>query len=166
MTPLVHSVRAVFLIAIFFIAGCAQPPLLKPQDGTNARAWHGRMALRIDSNEPQSFSASFDLVGQAQAGELILYGPLGSTAAHLSWTPDSATLRSNGAVRQFSSLDALATQTTGTNIPIAALFDWLAGLDVVAAGWEADLTQLGNHRLTARRLSPEPVAELRLILEP
>ena len=96
----------------------------------------------------------------------MLYGPLGSTAAHLNWTPDAATLRSNGSVRQFNSLDALALQATGTNLPIAALFDWLAGRDVPVPGWQADLSQLGQGRLTARRTQPEPSAELRLILEP
>ncbi len=120
----------------------------------------------VSGNPPQSFSASFDLIGQASAGELILYGPLGSTAAHLNWTPDAATLRSNSSVRQFNSLDELALQATGTDLPIAALFDWLAGRDVPVPGWQADLSQLGLGRLTARRLQPEPSAELRLILEP
>jgi outer membrane lipoprotein LolB len=127
------------------------------------------LALRVDGsngNPPPSFSASFDLIGQARSGELILYGPLGSTVAHLIWAPNSATLHSNGSVRQFKSLDELATQATGTALPITALFDWLGGREVVAAGWEADLTQLGSGRLIARRIRPEPAAELRIVLAP
>lgn len=166
MNARLRLASSILLLAIFLIAGCAQSPLAPGPYGTEHQAWRGRLAVRIDSQEPQSFSASFDLIGQAQAGELILSGPLGSTAAHLVWTPESATLRSNGSVRQFNSLHELATQATGTALPIAALFDWLAGRDVVAAGWQADLSQLANGRLTARRTQPEPAAELRLILEP
>jgi outer membrane lipoprotein LolB len=161
-----------FFTALFLIAGCAQPPLATgPYSpyGTENNAWRGRLALRIDGvqgGDPQSISASFDLVGQARAGELMLYGPLGSTAAHLNWTPDAATLRSQGTVRNFNSLSELAQQATGTDLPIAALFDWLAGRDLPVPGWQADLSQLGQGRLTARRTHPEPAAELRLILEP
>ena len=127
------------------------------------------MAVRIDGvndSPPQSFSASFDLIGQASTGELILYGPLGTAAAHLNWTPEAATLRSNGTVRHFNSLSELVQQATGTDLPIAALFDWLAGRDLPVPGWQADLSQLSQGRLTARRLHPEPTAELRLIFEP
>ncbi len=166
MNAWLRPASSILLFAIFLIAGCTQSPLAPGPYGTENQAWRGRLAVRIDSQEPQSFSASFDLIGQAQTGELILYGPLGGTAAHLIWTPESATLRSNGAVRQFNSLHELATQATGTDLPIAALFDWLAGRDVVAAGWQADLSQRVNGRLTARRTQPEPTAELRLILEP
>ena len=166
MISLLRIIPNALLVAILFIAGCAQNPLAPSPYGAENQAWRGRLALRIDSNPPQSFSASFDLIGQASNGELILYGPLGSTAAHLNWAPDAATLRSNGSVRNFNSLNELAQQATGTDLPIAALFDWLAGRDVPVPGWEADLSQLGQGRLTARRLQPEPTSELRLILEP
>ena len=158
-----------FLFAIFLIAGCAGSVKPIGQYDSETRTWNGRLAVRIDGvndGPPQSFSASFDLIGQASAGELILYGLLGSTAAHLNWTPDAATLRSNGSVRNFNSLSELAQQATGTDLPIAALFDWLAGRDLSVPGWQADLSQLGQGRLTARRHHPEPSAELRLILEP
>jgi outer membrane lipoprotein LolB len=36
----------------------------------------------------------------------------------------------------------------------------------VVAGWHADLSQLPEGRLLARRTNPGPAAELRLILEP
>jgi outer membrane lipoprotein LolB len=157
------------IIATVLIAGCAAPVMPIGQYGSDTRSWNGRLAVRIDGvndGPPQSLSASFELIGQASAGDLILYGPLGSTVAHLNWTPDAATLRSNGTVRSFNSLSELAHQATGTDLPIAALFDWLTGRDVPVPGWQADLSQLSQGRLTARRLQPEPSAELRLILEP
>ena len=95
----------------------------------------------------------------------MLYTPLGSTAASLVWTPGTAILRRDGAVLQFESLDALIKQILGTELPVAALFAWLAGDPLMMAGWSADLSQHGNGRITARRTQPEPVAELRVMLE-
>jgi outer membrane lipoprotein LolB len=139
--------------------------LVKAPDN-QAPAWRGRLALRIDSPDQPSFFASFELTGHARAGELLLSGPLGNIMASLRWTPQAAFLRNNGETRQFDSLDALATEATGTAIPIAALFEWLDGRDAAAEGWQADLSQLAQGRLLARRTHPGPVAELRLILEP
>ena len=163
---MLRAAASAFFFALFFIAGCAQQPLAKAPGSQEAASWRGRLALRIDSPEPSSFFASFELTGQARAGELLLSGPLGNVIASLRWTPQAAFLRNNGETRQFDSLDALATEATGTAIPIAALFQWLDGRDVAAAGWQADLSQLAQGRLLARRTHPEPVAELRLILEP
>ena len=166
MRPLLRAVAGALLFALFLIAGCAQPPLAKAPGSQEVAAWRGRLALRVDSPEQPSFFASFELTGQARAGELLLSSPLGNVVASLSWTPQAAFLRNNGETRQFDSLDALATEATGTAIPIAALFQWLDGQPAEAAGWQADLSQLAQGRLLARRSSPGPAAELRLILEP
>ncbi len=147
------------------LAGCAVPP---PRPATSATVgyWRGRLALRIEAAEPSAFFASFELSGHAGAGELLLSSPLGSTLAQLRWNPQQALLRSNGETRAFDSLAALAEEATGTAIPIAALFAWLQGQPAAADGWQADLSQLAEGRLLARRSVPAPAAELRLILEP
>lgn len=75
-------------------------------------------------------------------------------------------MRSNGDVRYFASLDELIKQAVGTEIPVVALFAWLAGDNMNVKGWHADLTQHAKGRITARRTEPAPVAELRLVLEP
>ena len=121
--------------------------------------------MRVDSDPPQSFAAAFELTGAAAAGELVLFTPIGTTLAILTWSPQSALLRSNGEVRSFDSLDALALQATGATIPIASLLDWLAGVATPTAGWQADVTQLANGRITARRTAPLPSAELKLVLD-
>jgi outer membrane lipoprotein LolB len=59
----------------------------------------------------------------------------------------------------------LITQTLGTDIPVTALFAWLAGDTLQVEGWTADLSERANGRITARRVQPEPQAELRLIIE-
>lgn len=147
------------------LAGCAHP-VAAPATTRTGDYWRGRLALRVETTEPTSFFASFELSGQAQAGELTLSSPLGTTLAQLRWSPQYALLRSDGRTRAFDSLDALAIEATGTDIPIPALFQWLRGQPAAADGWQADLSQLTDGRVLARRTRPAPAAELRLILEP
>jgi outer membrane lipoprotein LolB len=74
-------------------------------------------------------------------------------------------MRAQGEQRHFESLDALIQQAVGTDVPVAALFAWLSGTQMTADGWTADLTQHAQGRITARRTSPLPGAELRLIFD-
>jgi outer membrane lipoprotein LolB len=165
----VNVVCAAILLATIFIAGCAAPTRAGISNQSEVSLWRGRLAVRVESSPPQSqpqaFSAEFELTGNSQAGELTLYTPLGSTAAALSWSAQTAVMHSNGEVRYFESLDALIKQAVGTEIPVVALFAWLAGNNMVVAGWSADLSQHANGRITARRTDPVPLAELRLVLE-
>ena len=161
-----RALAGAFLLALGLLAGCAQPAVTKAPGDAETSFWRGRLALRFDNPEQPSFFAGFELSGYEQAGELNLFTPMGNTVASLRWTPHAATLHNNGATRQFDSLDALAREATGTSMPISALFQWLHGQDSVVAGWQADLSQLAQGRLVARRSFPGPAAELRLILEP
>ena len=123
------------------------------------------MALTVEGQANQSFSAGFELKGTPEAGELTLTNPLGGTVAVLAWSPGNATLRSNGSTRQFDSLEALAQEATGAPLPVASLFDWLAGKPTPVPGWEPDVTQVADGRLRARRIDPPPPADLRLVFE-
>ena len=151
--------------AIVLAAGCASPPRAPAGADATTGPWTGRLALEVEGNERQSFSASFELKGSATAGELGLYNPLGGTVAVLAWAPGSAKLRTNGEARDFESLDALVAHATGAAIPVAALFDWLRAIDTPVAGWQADLSVLGQGRLRAQRWEPPPPADLRVILD-
>ncbi len=161
----VKFVYAAIFLAIFSIAGCAVPTRASVSDQSEVSLWRGRLAVRVESEKPQSFSAGFELTGSSRVGQLNLYTPLGSTAAALSWSSQTAIMRSNGDVRYFESLDDLIKLALGTEIPVEALFAWLAGDNMAVAGWSADLSQHANGRITARRTAPAPVAELRLVLE-
>ena len=153
------------LASIILIAGCARPvSVLDPFDLKN-NLWTGRLALQVESEPPQSFSAGFELRGNAESGELSLFSPLGNTLAVLNWSQGTASLNARGRVQEFDSLDELLTHTTGTPIPIAALFDWLAGTQTSGIGWSADLAQLAQGKLQATRHTPDPVAVLRLVLD-
>ena len=164
-----RSVSAYALVcAVLLITACAAPtpaPRL-----SNAASWHGRLALRIEpglpDGAPQAFSAGFELSGNAQSGTLTLLTPLGSTAAAMTWSPGFASLRSNGELRQFESLEALLRSAVGTEVPVTALFAWLRGENMTLAGWSADLTQYASGRITARRQQPAPATELTLLFEP
>jgi outer membrane lipoprotein LolB len=152
------------LLLALALAGCAQAPVRPPpSEATNS--WSGRLALQVEDPRAQSFAAGFELTGNAQAGEMKLTNPLGGTLAVLAWAPGSAMLRSGNETRQFSSLEALAAQVTGTPIPVAALFDWLRGIHTPVPGWQADLSQLAQGRLRAQRTDPLPIADLRLAFD-
>jgi outer membrane lipoprotein LolB len=135
-------------------------------NGTELSPWRGRLAIRVESEPVQVLSAAFELSGSAPAGALTLFTPLGTTAAALSWTPEGSTLRSNAEVRQFATLGALMRQTLGAELPITALFAWLAGDTAASDGWQVDLSQRPNGRITVRRQSPLPMAEMRVVLDP
>jgi outer membrane lipoprotein LolB len=147
------------------LGGCATPVRPPSSSQQPSAVWTGRMALQVEGNSSQSFSASFELKGSAQAGGLTLFTPLGSTLADLSWAPGAATLRANGRTQRFDSVEALAAEATGTAIPVGALFDWLSGVDTQVPGWRADLSQLAQGRLNAKRLEPSPVADLRVAFD-
>lgn len=155
---------AAWLLAALVVAGCASPPRAASTD-PQAQVWTGRLALTVEGQQSQSFSAGFELRGKPDAGQLTLYNPLGGTLAVLAWAPGSATLRQGDKVSQFESIDALGVQATGSELPLAALFDWLRGVDTPAAGWQADVSQLAQGRLRAQRTTPPPAADLRVALD-
>jgi outer membrane lipoprotein LolB len=151
------------LLAATLLAGCATPQRTAlPGEA----AWNGRLAVRVDSTPPQSFSAGFDLRGSATQGQLQLMSPLGNTLASVAWTPAGAELRQGDQVTRRGSLDELTTELGGTSLPVVALFDWLRGEPTEISGWQADLSRHPEGRVTARRINPPPGAELRVVFEP
>ena len=158
---------ALVLVAAVLAAGCAAPPVATPPpELANAQLRSGRLALSVPDQPSQSFSAAFELRGQPEAGQLTLLNPLGTTLAVLRWRPGSAVLEAQGREPQaFPSLEAMLEKATGAAIPVAALFDWLAGIATPVPGWEADLSGLADGRLRAQRKAPPPLADLRVVLD-
>lgn len=151
------------LIVALLLSACAAP---RPPDKLGEAVWSGRLALRIDSIPAQSFSASFDLRGSPAAGELQLNSPLGTSLASVQWSPQGAELRQGSQVERRAGLDELSIQLTGTALPVAAMFGWLRGDTTSVEGWTVDLSQQPEGRITARRTTPPPSAELRLLFAP
>lgn len=156
--------RRALLLVPAILAGCAHP-VHRPPTTEPVQYWSGRLAVLTESEPPKAFSAAFELTGNAEAGELLLFSPLGSTLAALRWTPRGAELRKGDDTTRFDSLETLAIQATGTSVPVRALFGWLAGTPVAADGWQADLSQLSEGRLQAHRALPAPATQLRLVLD-
>ena len=159
------------LPTIFLIAGCAHPTGTSGTNDVKKSVWRGRLALQVGANgsstktPAQSFFAAFELSGNASSGELAIFSPLGSTLAAMAWSPQTAMLRANGETQPFETLDAMLKSATGTEIPVASLFAWLAGEQSVALGWRADLSQISSGKLVARRAEPLPMVELRIVLD-
>lgn len=112
-----------------------------------------------------SFSGSFELRGSASAGELNMFSPLGSQVAQIRWSPAGAWLQQGARLTPSESLPALVQRSLGTDIPIPSLFAWLQGQTPTTPGWQVDLAQYPQGRITARRTSPEPQAQLRVVLQ-
>ena len=158
-----HRRMGWLVLCALWLAGCAQP---MPSTPAEENSWTGRIALQIDGQASQSFSAMFELRGTAQAGGLVLLSPFGNRIAQLDWKDGHAQLVSGQDTRTSDSLDTLLQDVTGTRIPVTALFSWLKGTQASATGWQADLTGIADGRLTARRDDPQPTATLRIALTP
>lgn len=149
------------VLCLLWLVGCTQAAHRTAADeGT----WSGRIALQVEGQASQSFSAMFELQGNAKDGGLVLLSPLGNRIAQLSWNSGHAQLLSGPDTRSSESLEALLQDVTGTQIPVAALFDWLNGIQTTAPDWQADLSSLADGRLVARRNHPAPPATLRIVL--
>ena len=122
------------------------------------------MSLQTQGEQAQGFSAGFELKGNPAQGELKLSTPLGTVLGVLRWSPGEAVLQSGNDSKRFSSIDELLEETTGAAVPLEALFDWMNGKNTALNGWQADLSQHANGRITARRTDPAPVADLRIVL--
>ena len=173
--------KITIIFASFIVAGCANYSTALVQENSqeinsNRKSpekteFRGRLSLKIDADsaqnqvQPQFFSGAFELTGNLQNGALVLYSPLGNTVAALNWSPGLAQLESGGATRQFDSLGAMVQSATGADLPIDSLFSWLNGNPANAPGWMADLSGAANGRVTARRVSPSPPVELRIVLD-
>ncbi len=166
------------LLAAALLAGCATVP---PEEA--ARSVSGRLALQSEQrdaagNDPQAFSAQFELRGDARLGQLSLSGPLGNTLAQARWQDaDGAELLTRDGTRRFVSLDAMSQELLGQPLPLAALIDWVvrgrpwagarsyandAGFEQL--GWQVDLSRQAEGLLVAQRREP-PVLTVRVRLD-
>jgi outer membrane lipoprotein LolB len=171
--------RGATLLAALALAGCAVPPAGPP----TADRLSGRLALQIDATGERpatSISAGFELNGNAEAGELRLNSPLGTTLAAAFWGPDAVRLITPQGERTFDDLDAMSRAAFGETLPLRALPDWLhgrpwpgAGEAAVPlqpgpgfsqAGWTVDLAQFDQGRLLAWRTAA-PAVRLRAVLD-
>lgn len=126
----------------------------------------GRISVTIQSDPLQHISAEVELTGDATQGELKVYGPFGSLLAILQWQPDRAVLIEGDRRRTVKSIDWLIERVTGAPLPVALIFDWLAGRPVRNDDWLVEPRTGPQAPLRATRLQPLPRIELILALKP
>lgn len=163
------------------LSACAAPPLILPKTpdfpaDTAAQApvptaWSGRLGVVLErdfSEQNQSFHAHFTLRGNAQAGELAVFAPLGGTQlAALSWGAAEAVLLREGQREHAASVDALAARLLGAQVPpLAALLDWLAGRATAVEGWSIDFDNHTAGRVRAQRSLDGQTVYLRMVAQP
>jgi outer membrane lipoprotein LolB len=165
---------ALAALALLLSACATRPP--KPV----VNPWTtGRLSLRVDAapqRPAQGLSASFELRGDGDQGELRLLSPLGTRMATALWSPGRASLQTGSEEQAFASLDELAQRALGEPLPLAALPDWLAGQPWPRApfrslpdgfeqlGWQVRTGERTEGRVEARRESP-PAVQLRVRLD-
>ncbi|MBD3892894.1 lipoprotein insertase outer membrane protein LolB [Hydrogenophaga sp.] len=159
---------ALLCLPLLLLVGCATPQRTSEPHSSLPAApyWSGRLALQVHSDPPQSFSAAFDLSGSAQNGELLLSSALGQTLASVRWSEHGVELRQGDRLTLYPNLEDLATGLGASGLPLAALFEWLQGRAQQSLDWQVDLTRHAEGRLVARRSSPLPTAELRIVFQP
>lgn len=164
--------RAGLAAVVLAMAGCATVPPRGPADLA------GRLALRVEGTDgARSFSADFDLHGDAERGSLRLTGPLGATLGEARWQPGSAELQTSEATRRFDTLDGLAHALLGEALPLAALIEWLRGRAWSGApsaaradgfdqlGWSVDLARYVADGVLLAQRQQAPAVSVRVRLE-
>ncbi len=126
----------------------------------------GRISVTIQSEPQQHLNAEVELTGDATQGELKVYGPFGSLLAILQWQPERAVLIEGERRRTVKNIDWLIERVTGAPLPVALIFDWLAGRPVRNDDWSVEPRTNPQAPLRATRLQPLPRIELILALKP
>jgi outer membrane lipoprotein LolB len=160
------------------LTACVSAPVADP--GLAAAPWVvGRLAVRVEASAElpaRSASATFELRGSGQRGELRLLSPLGTGLATAVWAPGLATLSTPTGTTTFATLDELSQQALGEALPLAALPDWLAARPWPQAphqlqdggfqqlGWQVQTSRHAEGVVEARRTAP-PAVWLRVKLD-
>lgn len=160
------------LLCLF--AGCASRP---SDDGA---PWtSGRLSVRVDATTERSASstsASFELRGNGDRGELRLSTPIGTLLASARWAADGVVLATGSAESRYDDLDSLSRDALGEVLPLRAFPDWLAGRPWPGApsqargdgfdqlGWRVSLARFADGWVEATRETP-PTVLVRVRLE-
>ncbi len=168
------------------LAACVSHPPPLP-----GHVYAGRLAVRTDAAPglpARSVTGQFELSGNASSGQLILTSPIGTTVARARWSdpvgthgaPSQIELEADGTTTHYATLEEMMQRAIGDQLPLPAMFDWLAGHPWPAAaversadglsfeqlGWHVDLSQFaGNRLIDAQRPLPAPVLHVRVKLD-
>jgi outer membrane lipoprotein LolB len=167
------------------LSGCATTTTA-PATALDPLARHhvGRLAVKVEGDEARSFSAGFELQGTDQRGQLALISPLGTQVGRAVWQPGAVQWQTADGERRFDTLDDLSQALLGETVPLAALFDWIAGrpwsshysrplADATTPeetgfrqlGWSVQTGRLADGLIVAQRRLPAPTVTVRIKLD-
>ena len=169
---MIRGALAALLLAADLVVGCAT--VQRPPAPPTALA--GRMSVHVDatpSAEARNVTATFDLQGSPEQGQLDLATPLGTVLAQARWSPGRVALVTSQGETRFANLDELTREVLGESLPVAALFDWLRGRPWSGApstpnrsggepgfrqlGWAVSLARFDEGLVAAERAQPPAV---------
>lgn len=159
------------IILLFIQLTACTPSLLRTTDAPMYFA--GRLSLvqypeaHAIEEQVQSWSAHFELAGSPEEGSLLLYTPVGTTVAKVTWQPYQAIIETSEGIQYYESLDDVTSTYFQQSVPVAALFDWLKGEPTKQdiAGWDVDLSRSQRGIIKAERREPAPRVSLRAVVD-
>ena len=174
------------LAVVAVLTGCATSVPPSAVADPLARNYAGRLAVRVEGDDARSFTAGFDLQGTDTRGQLALISPIGTQVGRAVWQPGRVRWQSADGERQFDNLDALAEEMLGEAVPLAALFDWMAGRPWAGLpsrplstaegesaqtgfrqlGWDVQTGRVADGVIVAQRRLPAPTLTVRIKLDP
>ncbi|WP_206859842.1 lipoprotein insertase outer membrane protein LolB [Lysobacter changpingensis] len=199
----IHAFLAPAMLALT-LAGCVSQPTRAPQvpvDAANARAQDERRAALTDwslsgriavSNGKQGGSGRIDWQQTGDRYTMSLGAPVTRQSWRLSGDAGGGRLEGiEGGPREAADVEAMLRETTGWNIPVRAMADWVRGVGADAgrfgearvvygegdrpvrltqAGWTIDYTQwqpdvASGPVLPARLTATQGEAKVRLIVD-
>jgi outer membrane lipoprotein LolB len=178
LTPAWRRPGAWGAIAALALSACSTLPAGPAANGAAERWITGRLAVRVaaTSQAPaRSEAAAFELLGQADQGELRLLSPLGTVVVSARWGAQGAIVQTPEGQRSYASLEELSRELLGEALPLQAWPDWLLGRPWPGAaaqpqaggfaqlGWRVNTAQLSQGLLLADRDSP-PAVQVRVRL--
>jgi outer membrane lipoprotein LolB len=169
------------------LQACATHPPPLP-----GHVYSGRIAVHADAGTgrpARSVTGEFELSGNPSSGQLVLTSPLGVTVARARWDrpatpggePTEIELEANGETMRYATLAEMMQRALGDQLPLPAMFDWLAGRPWPDArvtrdpdgarfeqlGWRVDESRFaGDGLIDAVRPLPEPALHVRVKLDP
>ena len=164
------------VLSLLLLSACSTQRPTRLGLATNPDAtWSGKLNLTLETEPKQSFSAEFDLQGDALNGAMQFYTSLGTTLAYAQWNATGAELlSSSGESLHFTSIEALSQKYMGATLPVDLIFAWANGEPVRAPqGWSivkasaqsSSQVDGAMNELMATREFPLPRVQLRLWLK-